>query len=592
MPVARKTPARFKDRAELLDFLLDVTGAIASTLDLDTLLDNIAQIIRQVVPYDLFAILLYSEKSKGLRIRHGIGHSIELMRETVIPLDEGLTGLAASARIPVVVGDVRSDPRYLPLVDAVQSEMAIPMTARGRLVGVIDMQSSQPDAYSSEDSALIQLIASRVANSILNARLYRRVERQNRTLKTLANISLEFSSTLNLDELLNKVATTVRGLINYDAFAVLLYDEANHHLRHRFSLRYDQRVQSDNIPFGKGITGSAAELRQPVLVEDTKNDPRYIETHAGIRSEVAIPLLMPDRLLGVMDLESERLGFFTQDHVQTLGLLAPLVAQAVENARLYEEVAAGKKRMEADLEAARDLQAMLLPKEDPTIAGLEIGVGFRPAHEISGDVFDFFEQGDDYAIISFGDVSGKSASAALYGAMVTGLLRTLAPRRRNPSALMRTLNDSLMERRAEGKYLTLLVSLWQPATGLLTMANAASTPPMICRGRQIILPKLEGLPLGLFEGQHYEEVPFQTEPGDVILFYSDGIQDQHNPQGQEFGLLRLAPLLRKLRKLPARQIVDAIFEDFDKFRGEHRVFDDQTLVVMKVTGKRNHDVAG
>jgi sigma-B regulation protein RsbU (phosphoserine phosphatase) len=592
MPVARKSQARFKDRAELLDFLLEVTGSIAGTLDLHAMLADIAQIVRQVVPYDLFAILLYSEKKRGLRVRYSIGHNEELMRDMVIPLDEGLTGYAASAQIPIVVGDVRTDPRYLAMVDAVRSEMAIPMTARGRLVGVIDMQSTKPDAYTSEDSALIQLIASRVANFLVNARLYRRVDRQNRTLRTLANISREFSSILDLDELLNKVATTVRGLINYDAFSVLLYDPGNQVLRHRFSLRYDKRVQYDNIPIGKGITGSAAEQRKPVCVEDTQNDPRYIETNPGIRSEVAIPLLVPERLLGVMDLESERVGFFTEDHVQTLSLLAPLVASAVENARLYEELGSSKQRMVADLEAARSLQATLLQKEDPGIPGLEIGIGWRPAAEISGDVFDFFERGDEFAIISFGDVSGKSAAAALYGAMVTGLLHTLAPRRRSPAALMQALNEALTERKVEGKYLTLLVSLWQPRTGLLTIANAAAIPPMICRGRQIIMPKVEGFPLGLFEGQPYDEVPFQTQPGDVILLYSDGIQDQHNAEGQEFGVLRLAPLLRKIRKLPAQKIVEAIFCEFDKFRGEHQVFDDQTLVVLKVNGKRDSEIAG
>jgi sigma-B regulation protein RsbU (phosphoserine phosphatase) len=587
MESTRRAAARFKNRTELLDFLLEVTSSIGTTLDLDAVLANIAQVIRQVLPYDLFAILLYSESRKGLRIRYSIGHSQEMMRELVIGLDEGLTGVAASARQPVVTGDVRHDPRYLGFVDAVRSEMAIPMTVRGRLVGVIDMQSTARNAYSKDDTVLLQLIAARVANFIVNARLYRRVERQNRTLRTLSNVSREFSSILNLDELLAKVAKTVRGLIPYDAFSILLYDPAEHTLRHRFSLRFDERVDNDNIPFGQGVTGAAAANRRPIRVEDTQSDDRYIELNPGTRSELAIPLLVPERLVGVMDLESQRVGFFTEDHQQTMSLLAPLVAGAVENARLYEELGNSNKRMEADLDAARSLQAALLQKEDPGIAGLEIGIGFRPAHEISGDVFDFFEQGEDYAIISFGDVSGKSAAAALYGAMVTGLLRTLAPRRRTPAALMKTVNEALMKRRVEGRYLTLLVQHWQPKTGILTMTNAAAIPPMVCRGRQIIMPKLEGLPLGLFAAAEYEDVPFQTEPGDVILLYSDGIQDQHNAKGQEFGLLRLAPLLRRLRKLPAQQIVNAIFEDFDKFRGESTILDDQTLVVMKVDKKED-----
>jgi sigma-B regulation protein RsbU (phosphoserine phosphatase) len=578
---ATTSGGRFRDRTELLDFLLEVTASTSATIDLDTLLANLARILQNVLPFDLLAILLYSEKRRGLVIRYSQGHSPDMVRDLVIPLEEGITGVAASTRAPVVVGDVRSDPRYLQTIDAVRSEMAIPMIARDRLVGVIDVQSTTIGAFTSEDSALLQLIASRVASSILNARLFRRVDRQNRTLRLLARVAQEFSSLLDLNELLGKVAATVHGLISYDAFSILLCDEHEPLLRHRFSMRYDQRLQFDNIPIGKGITGTSAMLRAPVLVEDTSNDPRYIEMRPGIRSEVSVPLLMADRLIGVMDLESERIAFFTDDHVQTLSLLAPLVAGAVENARLYSKLASNKERLEADLEAARRLQTLLLPKEDPQIAGLEIGIGFRPAHEITGDVFDFFEHGDDYAIICFGDVSGKSAAAALYGAMVTGLLRSLTPRRRQPASLMQTLNYALLERKVESRYLTLMVMLWQPHTKLLTISNAGAIPPMICRAGQVIRPRVEGVPLGLLAGAEHDELAFQTEPGDVVILYSDGISDQHNPEREEYGP-RLEEFVQSVCDLPAQKLVDAIFDDFDQFRETRGVFDDQTMLVLKV----------
>jgi sigma-B regulation protein RsbU (phosphoserine phosphatase) len=578
---ARGSDERFRDRAELLDFLLEVLSATSSTLDLDSLLSNLANTVQNVVPFDLFAILLYSEKKNGLVVRYSLGHSQDIVRDLVIPLEEGITGHAARTRTPILAGDVRQEPRYLPTVDAVRSELAVPMIARGKLVGVIDMQSTQANAFTSEDTALLQLLASRVGSSIYNARLFRRVDRQNRTLKSLARISQELSSILNLEELLSKIAGTVRGLINYDAFSVLLVDEREGVLRHHFSIRFDERRQADNIPIGKGITGTVAAQRAPLRIEDTQADPRYIETNKGIRSEVAVPLMVPDRLIGVMDLESERVGYFTEDHVQTLTLLAPLVAGSIDNARLYEELGRNKARLEADLEAARSLQTYLLAREDPGIAGLEIGVGFRPAHEISGDVFDFFEQGDDYAIISFGDVSGKSAAAALYGAMVTGLLRTLAPRRRTPASLMQTLNQALLERRVESRYLTLLVMLWQPQTRLLTMSNAGAIPPMICRAGEIIRPQVAGVPLGLIANTQYDEVPFQTQPGDIVVLYSDGIQDQHNPQRIEYAA-RLDQFVQSACEMGAQEMVDAIFADFDQFRAGHGTFDDQTLLVIKV----------
>jgi sigma-B regulation protein RsbU (phosphoserine phosphatase) len=576
----RKATVRFRERSELLDFLLEVSGMTSQTLDLDQLLANVAEIIQKVLPYDLFAILLYNERRQDLRIRYGVGHREEVIRNLSIALGEGITGAAAARREPVLVGDVRNDPRYLNTVDAVRTELAVPMTARGKLVGVIDLQSTRVNAYTEYDRALLRLIASRVSIAIDNARLYRRVERQNRTLKALTNISREFSSILDLNELLSKITSTMRELMNYDAFSILLVDHDARALRHLFSIRYDQRVNIDNVPLGKGITGAAAESREAVRVHDTTKDPRYIASHPDIRSEVAVPLIVQDRVVGVMDLESDRVGYFTDEHVRILALLAPQVASSVENARLYAEVATRERRMEEDLQAARELQRVLLPDVAPEIEGMEAFVRLRPAREISGDIYDVVEHKDRQTVIAFGDVSGKGAAAALYGGLVTGLLRTLAPRRRHPAELLKALNDSLIERKVEARYVTLCVLLWDPATGQIVMANAGAIPPMICRGNEILKMRVEGVPLGLLDAREYEEIAFQTESGDVIVLYSDGITDHVNPAGTEYGRGRLAQVVRTHYTKSPDALIQAIFADLDRF--STTAFDDQTIFVMKV----------
>ena len=572
----------FRERAELLDFLLEVARVTSETLDLDKLLENVAAIVKTVVSYDLFAILLYNDPAQGLRIRYSIGHRDEVVRSLVIPLNEGVTGTAAASRMPVLVEDVRTDPRYLNALDAVRSELAVPMTARGKLVGVIDLQSTRLKAYSDPDRALMRLIAARVAVSIDNARLYRRVDRQNRTLRTLSHLSQEFSSILDLDELLGKIAATIRALINYDAFSIFLVDAERSVLRHRFSVRYDQRVNLDNIPLGKGITGAAAESRETVRVLDTTQDPRYIASHPEIRSEMAVPLIVQDRVVGVLDVESERMAYFTEDHQRTLSLLAPQIASSVENARLYEILAQREQRMEQDLTAARKLQHVLQPREAPDLRGLEIALRARPAREISGDVYDFFDHGDDYAVIVFGDVSGKGAAAALYGALISGLLRILAPRRRSPAVLMQSLNESLLERKVDAQYATLLVAVWEPRSRLLTLCNAGAEPPMIYRNGEVIKPKAEGVPIGLLEDRHYEEIEFQTEPGDTVLFYSDGVEDQLNPNEDDYSRARILRLLKKHGHESPKTIANAIFSELDAFRDGAAITDDQSVVVLKV----------
>jgi sigma-B regulation protein RsbU (phosphoserine phosphatase) len=589
MATARKTQIRFRERVELLDFLLQVSTVTAETLDLDRLLSNVAEIIQDVVPFELFAILLYNERARVLRMRYSIGHRDEVAKSLVIRLDEGITGVAAQSRQPILLGDVRTDSRYLNALDAVRAELAVPMLVRGKLVGVIDLQSTRLNAFSEQDKALLALIASRVGTAIDNARLYRRVQGQNRTLRVLAHLSQEFSSILDIDELLTKIAVTIRALINFDAFSIYLVDLERQLLRCRFSQRYDEKSTIENIEFGKGITGSAAETRQIIRVADVTHDPRYIAAHSDIRSEVAVPLILHDRVIGVVDLESVRLAFFTDDHVRALTLLAPQIATSVENARLYEELARREQRMEQDLRAAYKLQSVLMPRVISHIIGIEAGVNSRPAREITGDLYDFFDHGEEYTLIAFGDVSGKGAAAALYGALISGLLRTLAPRRHSPSELMKSLNEALLERRVDAQYATLSLITWVARTRTFTVVSAGTLPPMVCRGGRVIDSRAEGMPIGLLEDQQYEQVHIAAEPNDLLILYSDGVEDQlqddageDETDSESYGRQRLEKVVTANCRLSPQQIANKIFEDIDTFRGATPLTDDQTVVVLKV----------
>ena len=424
-----------------------------------------AEIIQKVLPYDLFAILLYNDRRRDLRIRYAVGHRDEVVRNLSIALGEGITGTAAASREPVLVADVRNDPRYLNTVDAVRTELAVPMTARGKLVGVIDLQSTRVNAYTEYDRALLRLIAARVAIAIDNARLYRRVERQNRTLKTLANISREFSSILDLNELLGKIASTMRDLINYDAFSILSIDHeaqgAQAPLQHplRPARQHRQRAAGQGHHRRRrriARSGARARYRQgPALHRLASRHPlrgRRAADRAGSRGRRDGPGEQPHRLLHRR----------SRAHAGAAGAAGGELAWKTRGCT--PSWRQRERRMEEDLEAARELQRILLPDAEPEIEGLEAAVRLRPAREISGDIYDIFEQRDGQTVIALGDVSGKGAAAALYGGLMSGLLRTLAPRRPRPAELMRALNDALVERRVEARYVTLGLLLWDATT--------------------------------------------------------------------------------------------------------------------------------
>src|SRR5258708_3152446 len=207
-------------------------------------------------------------------------------------------------------------------------------------------------------------------------------------METMIAIGRELNGLLRLNELLPKIAELTRRLIGYDGFSIMKLDEERQVLENFFGMVFDQRVKARSvIPLGIGICGIAAKRREALLVPDVTKDLRYINMNPATRSELCIPLVIKDRVFGVLDLESTRKGFFSGGHLQMMELLGPQIAVALENASLYEKLAREEKRLERDLEAARELQISLLPSFFPSMRGLEISARYRPAREIGGDLY-------------------------------------------------------------------------------------------------------------------------------------------------------------------------------------------------------------
>src|SRR5499425_265856 len=405
--------------------LLEVADVVNTTLDLDTTLRRVAELVRKVIDYEIFGILLLNEKTQELYFRFSVGYSREVAERIRIKVGEGVTGSAAQRREAVLVGDVSAHPQYISVVPNVRSELAVPLIVKNRLIGVIDIESLQPDHFTEEHKRLLTLIASRMAIGIENARLYTRISRQAKTLLLLNEIARELTSILNLDELLKRVGELLSRLIDFQMFSILLLDPAGETLQHRFSLRFQENIHlKHDIAIGKGIVGYAVQHKQAVLVRDVRKDSRYIESNPETRSELAVPLIYQDKVIGVLDLEHTRKGFFTEDHQRTITTLAAQIAIAIENARLYEEIARQERRLERDLAMARELQFRLLPQSRPKLANLEVAAKFVPARAIGGDLYDFVNYSLSRLGIIIGDVSGKGAPAAIYAALVSGILRS------------------------------------------------------------------------------------------------------------------------------------------------------------------------
>jgi sigma-B regulation protein RsbU (phosphoserine phosphatase) len=565
--------------------LLEVADVVNTTLDLDTTLRRVAELVRKVIDYEIFGILLLNEKTQELYFRFSVGHSREVADRMRIKLGEGVTGVAAQRAEAVLVGDVSNDPRYISAVPNVRSEIAVPLIVKNQVIGVIDIESPQPDHFTEEHKRLLTLIASRMAVGIENARLYTRISRQARTLLLLNEIARELTSILQLDELLKRVGELLSRLIDFQMFSILLLDSPGEKLQHRFSLRFQENIHlKHDIPLGKGVVGYAAEQKQAVLVRDVKKDERYIETNPETRSELAVPLIYKDKVIGVLDLEHTKRGFFTEDHQRTITTLAAQIAIAIENARLYEEIARQERRLERDLAMARELQNRLLPQVRPKLKNLEIAAKFTPARAIGGDLYDFLAYSQSRTALVIGDISGKGAPAAIYAALVSGILRSHAPMEPGPAEMLAAVNYSLAERRIDGQFCSLIYSVWDDENRTLQVANSGLPRPVYCHKGKTQLIEATGLPLGLFDEAEYDEFTFQAEPEDVFVFFSDGILDATNTAGELFGRTRLEKIISECYANSAESMVKSIFKAAADHASGVETFDDQTVVAIKVKG--------
>jgi sigma-B regulation protein RsbU (phosphoserine phosphatase) len=576
-------PPAATPRIDVEALLIEVADVLNTTLDLNTLLQRVGEVVKRVIDYEIFSILLLNERTQELRFRFQIGHLPEVADRIRVKVGEGVTGRAVKERRTILVDDVCQETQYIEALPRVRSELTVPLITKNKAIGVLDLEAREVGYFTEEHARLLELIASRIAVSIENARLYTRIVRQANTLAVLTEISRELTSILNVDQLLKRIGDLLQKVIDYQMFSILLLDETSQKLVHRFSVRFKENVHlKHDIPLGRGLVGAAALEKRPILAPDVSKDPRYIKANPETRSELCVPLIYKDKVIGVLDLEHTRRGFFQDEHVRAMSTLAAQIAIAIENAMLYERLALEEQRLERDLAMAREVQYHLLPPGRPSLPNAELAARYNPAHAIGGDMYDFLDYMLPRACITVGDVSGKGAPAALYAALVSGIIRSLAHSEPAPAEMLTAVNRALNQRRLDGNYVVLCCALWDDSKKTMRVANSGLPRPIYCREGHAHIIEAAGLPLGMFPDASYDETTIHAHPGDVFVFLSDGLIDASNFKDEQFGRTRIEHVIAKNWDRGAQEIVDALFAATQEFSAGAPVFDDQTVVVLKV----------
>jgi phosphoserine phosphatase RsbU/P len=590
-PEPRTAPAtRLPTDAELLQTLSELGREVASVLDLEELLAKIPQLIARLTRFSAFSVYLLDQKRQELTIAYAVGYPEGVPETLRLRVGQGVVGAAVEEGRPILVNDIREEPRYMGPLRGMLSQLAVPLRRKGKVIGALNLLNEVEGAFTAQDETLLRQFAAHTAVAIENARLFESERNYVATLETLAEIGREMSSILDLDELLRRIANLTKRLVDYRTFGILLLNEATQELEMKLAVRYGQGAESKHMKLGEGLVGWAALHKEPVLVTDVSTDPRYVNLVDDARSELVIPMLIKDRCIGVFDLESPELSAFNKEHKELLTLLASQAAVAIENARLYDEIRRNEERIEKELRFAQRVQAALLPTELPkALDGVDVAGRFEPARELGGDLHDFLVPEPNMLVVAVGDVSGKGAPAALYGAFAAELVRSRTMRRRytpdrfSVAGVLQAMNTTLHERQLEEYYCTLCYAFFDLEQRVLTMSNSGLPYPIHCTNTECGQIELPGVPLGSFPGIVYDEVEIPLNRGDLFVFCTDGIFEANNEAGVEFGARRLSDVVHSHRAESARVIVDAIFDAVASFAGSGPRNDDMTAVAVKIT---------
>ena len=571
------------------ELFVETSKLINSTLDLDELLDLVLNLSTRIMEAQASSLLLIDEKSGKLRLHVSPEEKAEGKKKLEIKMGEGIAGWVAEHIQPVLSNRVKEDPRYCPDLEerigfSINSLICIPLLRRGRLIGVVTvLNKMNGKEFDQEDLEVFSSLADQIAIALDNSYLFSKLKRKTLETETLLEVEKSLSSTLNLNELLELILDSLLKVVEYDAVVIFLIDESKEEIEHIKARGFDPALEPDlQLKIGEGLAGWAAKTEKSLIVPDVKDDSRYIEAKVETKSGMVVPIVSQNRIIGVFSLESDEPNAYTHDDLELLEAFASLAAISLERARQHEEILE-KRKLEEELSIAKRIQQSFLPREKPQFSGFDISGINIPSEEVGGDYYDFIPIIENQIGIVIGDVSGKGIPAALIMASLRAGL--IAEIRNNYAirSIMAKVNNLLFESTASDIYVTAVYGVLDPKNRIFTFSNAGHNAPILRRadGEMEYLTE-GGMALGMFENSRYEERPLGINPGEIIVFYTDGVTEAKNDKEEEFGTRRLKQVIADSYKLSAGQIQENIYDAVKEFTGLSHQEDDLTMIVIKV----------
>jgi phosphoserine phosphatase RsbU/P len=504
--------------------------------------------------------------------------------ERRIARDEGLAGWVFSRGEVLRLGPGDAPPPIEGELPAFRSALVMPLYRRGEVFAAIEcLDKRGGGGFTSEDVDRLEVAGEHVAFALDNALLYQETERRALEKEVLLDVTTSLSASLDLDEVIEAILKSLRQVVKYDAAAIYLVNRKTHALEMVSQAGYPGGCdEALGLRVGHGIIGWVAKTGEPVIVPDVSQDSRYVAARSETRSELAAPLRVGGRTIGVFNLENDTPDAYHDGHLELVTAFAAQAAVALERARVTRELLE-RRRLEKELAIAREIQASFLPEAAPNLEGFDIAGTTIPHVEVGGDYYDFIQVSDTRLGIAIADVSGKGIPAAL---LMAGFRMSLLAEIRNEftiRAVMRKVNGLLHESTDSGKFVTAFYGVLDCRNRVLIFSNAGHNPPVLMRqdGRIEYLEE-GGVALGVLPDASFEDRPVALRPGDVVVFYTDGVSEAPSPSSEQYGPERIERLVAGMVERSAAEIMAALIASVQEWTGAGRQEDDLTLVVLKV----------
>ncbi len=408
-------------------------------------------------------------------------------------------------------------------------------------------------------------------------------------LRMLLDITKKISRSLNLDEVLNLVMDTLGTLLPYDAAGIYLIetneDDGDQYIfKSRVIRGYEISFEliEPRLKLGEGFLGRVAQTGQAIISPDVEQDERYFKARIRTKSEMVAPIISNDKVIGAFDLESDALNAYSEDDLAVLQLLTSQVAIIIEKVNLHEQ-AVEKKRIEAQLEIARQVQLELLPDEDPEVENFDISAYIFPTEEVSGDYYDWVKIFDDQLGIVVADAVGKGIPAALLMSFLRASLRAGVQEGYAPHIAMSKVNNLLWDSVEDHQFITAVYGILDCTNRTFVFSNAGHNPLMIIRADDAIeFVEFGDLPLGMFrDARYHQHFARFRKPGEILVIYTDGITEATNETGEEYGKERFAACILECKNLTAKEMIDYVRKDVSEFTENKYLDDDGTIFIVK-----------